>query len=212
MKSYDIYLFDLDGTLTNTGLVWLGIFRDSLADFNITGLDDKIIANHTHDWKEVTKLGVPEADLQQFVESAYARANERLPLAPLYKGAKAMVKGLREKGKTLGIFTGMDRPIVEPIIKLHELDELFDVIVAGTDVEHRKPSPDGIHLALGKLNGKPGQTVYIGDKDTDILCGQNAGTDTILFYPPDHTLLYDHDALLASNPTHIIKSWEELIP
>lgn len=210
MKQYDIYLFDLDGTLTNTGPTWLSIFRDGLADFGITGHSDKEIANHTHDWKEVVKLGVPEADVPSFIEAAYARANERLPLAPLYDGADEMLRTLKNTGKKIGIFTTMDRPILEPVVERYKFDELFDVIVAGTDVEHRKPHPAGIEFSLKKLGTGPENTVYLGDKDTDILCGKNAGTDSILFYPADHKLMYDHETLLASNPTFIIKHWREL--
>lgn len=210
MKQYTTYLFDLDGTLTNTGPTWLTIFRDGLADFDIKGLTDKQIAAHTHDWKEVVKLGVPEADLPTFIETAYARANERLPLAPLYDGVEDMLAALKKAGKQIGIFTTMDRPILEPVVDRYNFDKTFDVIIAGTDVEHRKPHPAGVLAALKKL-GKPANTaVYIGDKDTDILCGKNAGTDSILFYPADHTLMYDHDTLIASKPTFTIKHWEEL--
>lgn len=210
MHTYEVYLFDLDGTLTNTGPTWLGIFRDGLADFGITGHSDKEIAAHTHDWKEVTKLGLPDEDVQTFTETAYARANERLPLAPMYEGAEEMLQTLKKAGKTIGIFTTMDRPILEPVVNRYKFDELFDVIVAGTDVEHRKPHPAGILHALEKLGKGTSNTIYIGDKDTDILCGKNAGTDSILFYPADHQLMYDHDALIASKPTFIIKHWREL--
>lgn len=210
MKTYTTYLFDLDGTLTNTGPTWLTIFRDGLADFGITGLADKTLAAHTHDWKEVAKLGVPEADLPTFIETAYARANERLPLAPFYEGAEEMIQKLKAAGKQIGIFTTMDRPILEPVVERYSLDKTFDVIIAGTDVEHRKPHPAGIQAALEKL-GKPANTaVYIGDKDTDILCAKNAGIDGILFYPADHKLMYDHAVLMASEPTFTIKHWEEL--
>lgn len=210
MKTYDIYLFDLDGTLTNTGPTWLTIFHDGLADFGITGISDKQVATHTHDWKEVTKLGVPEADVPTFIEAAYARANERLPLAPMYEGVEKMLRALKKAGKKIGIFTTMDRPILEPVVARYKFDELFDVIVAGTDVKHRKPHPAGIEHALKKLGAKPDKAVYLGDKDTDILCGKNAGCDSILFYPEDHKLMYDHEVLMASKPTFTIKHWNEL--
>jgi len=210
MKSYAVYLFDLDGTLTNTGPTWLGIFRDGLADFGISGHSDTTLAAHTHDWKEVVNLGIPEADIPTFIEAAYARANERLPLAPLYEGAEEMLQTLKKAGKTIGIFTTMDRPILEPVVARYKFDELFDVIVAGTDVEHRKPHPAGILHALEKLGKGTANAVYLGDKDTDILCGKNAGTDSILFYPSDHQLMYDEKTLLASEPTFTIKHWREL--
>lgn len=210
-KPYDIYLFDLDGTLTDTGPVWLGIFRDCLADAGVKNVDDKTIAAHTHNWSEVLKLGVTEAALPAFIEAAYARANERLSKAPFYQGVENMLVRLKQNGKGMAVITSMDRPILEPVIAHRKLHDYFEVIIAGTDVEHYKPHPAGIHEALKKLGaGKNQSAVYLGDKDTDILAGQNAGIDTILFYPPAHELMYDKHALMACKPTRVISSWHQL--
>lgn len=214
MRTYDIYLFDLDGTLTNTAPTWLDIFRDCLADVGITGLTDHTIAAHTHNWREVLSLGVAEAELETFIQSAYRRANERLPLAPMYEGTEAMLRTLRQAGKRTGIFTTMDRLILEPVIKHHSLDTLVETIIAGTDVVERKPHPAGIHAALEKLDlqdADPSTIVYIGDKDTDIMTAHNAGVDSILFYPTAHRRLYDETALLASKPSWTVKDWQTLV-
>lgn len=214
MNSYDIYLFDLDGTLTNTAPTWIGIFRDCLADLGITGLTDQKIASHTHNWHEVITLGVPEASLEAFIQKAYQYANERLPLAPFYEGVELLLQTLRGAGKRTGIFTSMDRPILEPLVAHHKLDSLVDIIVAGTDVPKRKPHPAGIHAALKMLSippTKPHTIVYIGDKDTDILTAHNAGIDSILFYPTDHHAMYDETSLLSCKPSHTIRQWQDLI-
>lgn len=211
MNKYATFLFDLDGTLTDTGPTWLGILRDGLADFGILGLSDQQIAAHTHDWKQMVELGVPERELPNFTRQAYLRANERLPLAPLYDGAAEMLERLKANGKQIGIFTTMDRPILEPVVARYSFDRLFDAIIAGTDVEHRKPHPAGIHAALERLDAPAKTAIYLGDKDTDILCGKNAGTGTALFYPPEHATMYDYSELMASEPDHTIESWQQLI-
>ena len=66
MKSYDTYIFDLDGTLTNTMSMWLDVFRLVLKKFDIYVPDDKTLASHTHNWSEMTKLGLPEDKLEKF--------------------------------------------------------------------------------------------------------------------------------------------------
>ncbi|HSE29646.1 MAG TPA: HAD-IA family hydrolase [Candidatus Saccharimonadales bacterium] len=212
MTNYDVYLFDLDGTLTDTSKIWLEIYRDALKEFGISGLTDKEIAAQTHDWKHIVNLGLDPKDLPEFTSLAYRLCNERIPHAPFHRGAEEMLSNLRSKGKILGIFTTMDRPLLEPVIKQKLLDEKFDVIVAGTDVENRKPQPDGVLYALKKLGHQPSEKiVYIGDKDTDILCGRNAGVETILFFPSHHGEVYDRAPLEASEPHHEISDWNELL-
>lgn len=216
MKTYDVYLFDLDGTLTNTAPVWVEIFKDGLADHGITNISEQIIAQHTHDWRAVLELGLPEEKLTDFITLAYRRASLRLPKAPLCTGALPMLERLKHAGKQTGVFTTMDRPILEPVMEFHSaLAGLLDVIVAGTDVPRRKPHPDGIHYALGKLGvvqDGHAAVAYFGDKDTDIFTAQNAGVDGVLYLPSGHSEMYDLDTLRTISASAIIESWDEVLP
>lgn len=213
IDKYHTFLFDLDGTLTNTGMVWLGIWRDCLADFGVIGLSDHTIAEHTHDWAESIKLGVPASELEAFAQAAYRRADERLAHAPLHSGTQRMLETLERANKHIGIVSAMDRPIFAPAIARHQLERYTDVLIAGTDVANRKPHPEAIHTALGKL-GVPRDAyagvVYIGDKGTDVQTAQSAGVDGILYFPALHHELYDQAVLLQSNPTAVIGDWREL--
>lgn len=213
MKAYTTYIFDLDGTITDTLTVWLGIFRDCLLECGVTPPDDKTLSQHTHDWKQMLQLGLPESKLDEFVALAHKLANERLPEAPVHIGALEALETLKNAGKRVAIFSTMDRPIFEPAMKHRGLDKIAEVAVAGTDVAHRKPQPDGILKALTDL-GITAQdyatAVYIGDKDTDIQAAHNAGIDGVLYYPAAHQLFYDLEALSAHQPTAIINDWAEV--
>lgn len=184
-KDYAVYLFDLDGTLTNTTQIWIDVFKDALASFSITDIPDKVIAQHTHDWNSLTAVGLPPDSIEDFARAARELAPTRLQAAPLHEGATEMLASLRIAGKKIGIFTSVNRPILESIMNGHPLSELVDIMVAGTDVPHYKPHPAGIHHALGLLNVLPSAyetVVYIGDKDTDIMAAQNAGIDVCSFF------------------------------
>lgn len=215
MKDYNIYIFDLDGTITNTMTAWAGILRDCLLHFNITPPDDRTVLSCTHDWKEVIKLGLPADRLDAYIQLAHKLANERLKEAPLHVGAYETLEALKNHGKRIAIFSTMDRPIFVPVMEHRNLDAIAEVAVAGTDVDHRKPHPAGILKALQDL-GVPKEAykeaVYIGDKDTDIQAAHNAGVDSILYYPAAHQLMYDLETLKQHKPTHIIYDWQELLP
>jgi len=214
MKAYTTYIFDLDGTLTDTMAVWLGIFRDGLSHFNMTPPDDKTLSQYTHNWNELTKLGFPEEKLEDFSQFAYKQANERLPEAQMHVGAVDMLDALKNHNKRIAIFSTMDRQIFEPAMNHRNLGKYAEVAVAGTDVPRRKPQPDGIFKALHDLGVQPkdyATAVYIGDKDTDIQAAHNAGIDGVLYYPASHQLMYDRSELEKHNPTDIITDWNELV-
>lgn len=213
MNRYSTYIFDLDGTLTDTTAVWLAIFRDALTHFGVTPPDTLTLSKHTHDWKEMITLGLPEEKLEAFTELAHKLAKERLPDAPMHNGSVEMLERLQKAGKTIGIFSTMDRPLFEPAMEHHRLARFAKAAVAGTDVPRRKPHPDGIIKTLEYLQipeSEYSSVIYIGDKDTDIQAAHNAGVKSMLFYPPSHQEIYTLESLTAHNPTHIIHSWEEL--
>ena len=186
MKSYDTYIFDLDGTITNTMMVWVDIFRDGLLHFGITPPDDKTLSQYTHDWDELVKIGLSKEKLADFAAFAHIAANERLPKAPLHEGAIEMLDMLRSQGKKIGFFSTMDSVLFEPAMQYRNLYQFADVALSSTDVPYRKPHPAGILKALENL-GVPEEefanAVYIGDKDTDIQAAHNAKIASILYYP-----------------------------
>jgi HAD superfamily hydrolase (TIGR01549 family) len=214
MKAYTTYIFDLDGTLTDTMAVWLGIFRDGLIHFGMTPPDDKTLSQYTHNWNELTKIGFPEDKLDDFAQFAYKAANQRLPEAAMHVGALEMLETLQSHGKRIAIFSTMDRQIFEPAMHHRDLGKFAEVSVAGTDVPLRKPHPDGIVKALHDLGITPDDyntAVYIGDKDTDIQAAHNAGIDGILYYPAAHQIMYDLDELKKYDPAAIVTDWNELV-
>jgi len=214
MKVYTTYIFDLDGTLTDTLVVWLGIFRDLLIEFDVAPPSDKVLSKHTHNWRQMLELGLPEEKLEAFIARAHILANSRLPEASLHVCTYDMLKVLKRSNKRIAIFSTMDRPIFEPAIEHHKLGTFAEVMVAGTDVEHRKPHPDGIIKVLDDLGISEdgyGDVVYIGDKDTDILAAVNAGVDGVLYYPPTHQEFYDENDLKQHHPAYILTDWQELI-
>jgi HAD superfamily hydrolase (TIGR01549 family) len=214
MKNYTTYIFDLDGTITDTTSVWLDIFRDGLQQFGVTAPENRILANHTHDWRQMLELGLAEKNLDEFTQLAHKLAKERLPEAPLHADAYTMLETLKQSGKNVAIFSTMDRPIFEPTMQHRGLDKITSVAIAGTDVPNRKPHPDGILKALDDLGVAKedyASAVYIGDKDTDILAAQNAGIEGVLYYPASHQLIYNLDELSKHNPTAVITDWQELL-
>jgi phosphoglycolate phosphatase-like HAD superfamily hydrolase len=175
-------------------------------------VDDEI-ARHTHNWKEIIKLGVPESVIPSFAEHATALSGERLPQGQQFPGAYETLQAIRSHGKRVGIYSTMDRVMFEPAVKRNQLHQVAEVAISGSDVVRRKPDPEGIIMALDKLNIPKEQyssVMYMGDKDTDIQAAHAAGVDAILFFPAEHQLIYDKAVTLQHNPDVVLTSWQEL--
>jgi HAD superfamily hydrolase (TIGR01509 family) len=212
VKDYDAYLFDWDGTLAMTHAIALQITRTQLERYDIRLTDkqivDKIFGRYGEGMREV---GVPEHDMEALGKEIHAALKQQMPSAALYPGAEEVLKRLRANGRKLALITATWREIIDLTIARHGLIELFDVVITGDEMKAQKPDPGSILTALTSLDIAPDRAIMLGDSKKDILAGHNAGTDTLLFYPPEHDTQHDIADLRASNPTYTIHSWQEFL-
>jgi phosphoglycolate phosphatase-like HAD superfamily hydrolase len=68
---------------------------------------------------------------------------------------------------------------VEKELAAHGLDRVFGVVVCGPDTANKKPHPEALLLALGRLGVPPGRAVYVGDSPEDVEMARNAGAWSI---------------------------------
>ena len=72
-----------------------------------------------------------------------------------------------------------------------------------------KPEPEIAELALRRNNYRKEETVIVGDRlYTDILCGYNAGIDTVLVLTGEAT--EEEEKEYKYHPDYIMRSVEEL--
>lgn len=212
MKDYDAYLFDWDGTLAQTHAIVLQIIRTQLERYDIRLTDkqivDKIFGRYGEGMREV---GVPGHDMEALGNEIHAALKQQTLSAALYPGAEEVLRRLHANGRKLALITATWREIIDLTIARHGLVELFDVVVTGDEMKAQKPDPGGILTALKSLGIAPNRAIMLGDSRKDILAGRNAGTDTLLFHPPEHGTQHDIADLKASNPTYTIHSWQEFL-
>lgn len=86
----------------------------------------------------------------------------------------------------------------------------YDGLVTASDVQHNRPQPDMILLAMAKFNiSNPKQVVKVGDSIIDIEEGKNAGCRLNIGIT---TGAHTHAQLLTGNPDYIINDLLELVP
>lgn len=103
----------------------------------------------------------------------------------LEKGIPAFLKRMRALGLTVGLISNRKREFMQQEVanvEGEDWSDLFDTLACGDEVEHRKPSPDLLLKALGRLNIEPDTGCwYVGDSTTDVVAAKRAGV-TAIFY------------------------------
>lgn len=79
----------------------------------------------------------------------------------------------------MGVVTSRYKITVVESLRRAKLEDFFDVVIFGDDLANIKPHPEPVLKAMEKINVLATESVMIGDADTDVEAGKNAGTKTV---------------------------------
>ena len=209
MKQYKYILLDWDGNLARTLDIWLAALKTPLEKRGLLFADEEIGANFTIFQERMESLGI--SDVPAMIAEADKVATRECPNVELYPDAIATLQALHKTGKKVALVTTSRHEQIDPLIKKYNLQELFKEIICGDDVLHHKPHPEPIEAALKLLGAEKEESVMVGDSASDIGAANNAGIDSILFFPPEHAKFYDIEKLKKLEPTHVIEDFKDIV-
>ena len=209
MKKYQYILLDWDGNLAQTLDVWLEAFRIPLEKRGLSITDEDIASSFGMFPQFVVAWGLKDVDA--IVEEADKLAKIKMPEVDLYPDALEVLNGLRDMGKHLALVTTTLHENVRHLLEKFQILDYFEVIVAGDDVTNHKPHPESLERALSLLVGRANEAIMIGDSDKDLRAANNAGIDSVLFFPPEHRKFYNFGKLKEHKPTYVIEDFRKLL-
>ena len=74
---------------------------------------------------------------------------------------------------------------MDRVLKIHNLEGQFDLVVTAQDVSHPKPHPEQLLVILRHFCIEPGQMLYIGDSTVDSQAAQAAQVPFVAYANPD---------------------------
>jgi beta-phosphoglucomutase len=174
-------LWDLDGTLVDSGEYhWLS-WRDTLAaeDFHLTyeqflasfgQKNDRILRGWLGDGAPVERI----ERLGDAKEAEYRRLARQRGLAPL-PGAAEWVARLQHDGWRQAIASSAPRRNVDVMLGACGLEGFFDAIVSAEDVTAGKPDPQVFQAAASRLHTPPDRCIVVEDAAVGIEAARRAG-------------------------------------
>lgn len=211
MKNYDIILFDLDGTLTDSSPGIINSIIYALEKYNIS-VDDmsvlkKFLGPPLHEsFKEF--YGFDDEKAMEAVK--YYReyfSTKGLLENEVYDGIYELLKCLLDNGKRLILATSKPQQFTDRIMCHFDLAKYFE-FVAGSNMDGtRSKKADVIEYALQKCKIKDkSRVVMVGDRKHDIIGANAVGIDSIgVEYGYG-----DYDELNTAGATQIAKTVSDL--
>jgi phosphoglycolate phosphatase/pyrophosphatase PpaX len=174
-------IFDFDGTLADTLPICYYAFQHVFKEFDNKELtSEQIKAMFGPSETGIIRENLVHLNKDQAIELYYEKyMQNHAQLVKRNIEIDELIIFLKEKGFKLGIVTGKARRSLDISLKALQMENVFDVLITGDDVEKPKPHPEGIVKALSILGVPNDQVIFIGDSDADILAGNKANVTTI---------------------------------
>jgi pyrophosphatase PpaX len=173
---YPVVLFDLDGTVIDSGAIILASMRHA-AETVIGGdyTDEQLMAAVGGPGLEAQMVALDPNRVDELVR-VYRAHNEPLhDTLSTCAGMDEVLARLLDDGHRLGIVTAKRRATVDLAFRKLPIEHLFETVVGGDETEHHKPDPAPLLLALERLGAQPEDAAYVGDSPFDMQAAKAAG-------------------------------------
>ncbi len=174
MKTSHAVIFDMDGTLFDTGPQFLNIINrlrkarneaevsyDSLRDVVSQGSPSMIKKAFNFDEKHPEYQGIYE----EFLKIYHDTLGEGVAFFP---GVSELLKTLDEQNIPWGIMSNRKEAYIKPFLKKFDLHERSKCFVGADTVGIGKPDPAPLLYCAKLLNLPPQVCFYVGDYPTDV--------------------------------------------
>jgi pyrophosphatase PpaX len=206
---FETVLFDLDGTVVDSGAIILASMRHATREVLGRDYSDQELLQAVGGPGLEAQMSALAPDHVERLVTVYRAHNE-----PLHDdleacaGMEDLLLRLHEEGRKLGIVTAKRRSTVELAFDRVPLGHLFGTVVGGDETERHKPDPEPLLLAAERLGADPARTAYVGDSPFDVRAAKAAGMFAVAV---TWGRIHDRARLEAEEPDAIVDTAEELL-
>jgi pyrophosphatase PpaX len=173
-------LFDLDGTLVDSGPLILASFRYATRTvLGRTVPDEELMAGVGGHGLDAQMRAIDSDRVDELTRVYRAHNLKEYERVQLFAGIRDVLERLRAQRRALGVVTVKGRPAVDLTFELLELADIFDVVVTADDTVRQKPAPDPLLAALAQLGVPASAAAYVGDAPFDIQAARGAGVRAV---------------------------------
>ena len=182
--NYSTILFDLDGTLTDSGPGIMNGFEYAIEKMGDTVEDKSTLRRFIGpplEYSFGSLLGYSEEDTKKAITlyREYYFGNGGVMENEVYPGIEELLSALKKSGKKLAVATSKSEKGTNIVLEHFGLKKYFDVVATSNDTD-RRTKADVIRFALDSL-GIPDKrnALMVGDRNQDINAANEIGLDSL---------------------------------
>lgn len=180
--SYELVIFDWDGTLMDSTKVIASSLQAACGDIGIAvpGESDArfVIGLGLADTFDHVAPGLDEEGRRRLSERYRHHFLAREHEMPLYDGVREMLADLHGKGRRLAVATGKARRGLDRALDATGLRAWFEATRCA-DEGFSKPHPDMLLMLMDMTGVDPRRALMVGDTTHDLELAANAGVDAV---------------------------------
>jgi len=174
-------LFDLDGTLTDSGegIINCAQYAFQQMGYPVPPREEMGVFVGPPLWDTFEKFGIPRERTDEAVQVFRSRY---VPIGKFentpYPGIRELLEALRAEGNLLYVATSKPETTAVEVLEHFDLAKYFDRI-CGADLETKRNSKDAVIAYLLDMTGSDAEMVMVGDTEYDVLGAAAHGIPTI---------------------------------
>jgi pyrophosphatase PpaX len=206
---YPTVLFDLDGTLIDSGAMIIASYRHATRTVLRRHVPDDVFAGFIGGGSILDHMrSLDEARADELVR-AYREHNEPLhDDLEAFPGVEDLLAVLAREGRKLGVVTAKRRKTVDLAFAVLALERYFGAVVTTDMTERHKPHPEPVLRALELLGSEPADAAFVGDSPFDMRAGKAAGVYTVAVA---WGKIHAEDRLVDAGADVVVETPEELL-
>ncbi len=125
----------------------------------------------------------------------------------LFENINNLLSELKNKGIKLAVLSNKPHERTLDVVDKIFGKNIFDIVIGYKDEETKKPNPYGALLIAKQFNVEPKDCIYVGDTDTDMQTGINAGMYTVGVtwgFRDKQELINNNASIIIDNPIDLL--------
>ena len=174
-------LFDLDGTLTDSGegIINCAQYAFQQMGYPVPPREEMGVFVGPPLWDTFERFGIPKERTDEAVQIFRSRY---VPIGKFentpYPGIRELLEALGAEGNLLYVATSKPETTAMEVLEHFDLARYFDRI-CGADLEKKRNSKDAVIAYLLNMTGSDAEMVMVGDTEYDVLGAAAHGIPTI---------------------------------
>lgn len=181
-----VFIFDLDGTLTNTLNAIAHFGNLALNTFGFKSIPTEEYKRYVGDGRTTLihrMLKANNADTEENFNNVCRVYDENYEADPLYdtdaySGIRELIAELKKRGIKIAVCTNKPDNVAHDVVKTI-FGDVFDFVSGVIDGYPTKPDPYNALRITEALDARPDECVFAGDTNVDIFTAKNAKMTSI---------------------------------